>query len=123
VLIVDDDPSTLEAVSTLLEIEGYHIATARNGQEALELVQQEPVPHVVLLDMRMPIMTGWDFAREIRARGVQVPILVMTAAQDAQAWAAKIGADGVIPKPFELEQLLAEVERLGGPAQGPASLS
>jgi CheY-like chemotaxis protein len=120
---VDDDPSILEAVSTLLEMEGYRIATARNGQEALALVEREPVPHVVLLDMRMPVMNGWDFARELHARGIEVPILVMTAARDARSWAAEIGAAGVLPKPFELNHLLAEVERLCGPAPGPARLS
>jgi CheY-like chemotaxis protein len=115
VLIVDDDLSILAAVSTLLEMEGYHVATARNGLEALERVQQEPLPHLVLLDMRMPLMDGWGFAREVRARGVPVNILVMTAARDAQAWAAEIGADGVIPKPFDLDQLLSEVERFNSP--------
>jgi two-component system chemotaxis response regulator CheY len=66
----------------------------------------------VLLDMRMPEMDGWGFARAIRERGMQLPILVMTAAENARAWANEIGADGFVSKPFELEELLAAVARI-----------
>ena len=62
--------------------------------------------------MRMPLVNGWAFAREIQARCIVLRIVVMTAAQDAQAWAEEIHADGCLPKPFELGQLLREVERL-----------
>jgi CheY-like chemotaxis protein len=112
VLIVDDDPSLLETVSAILADEGYRIATATNGLEALNLLAyQEPLPRVVLLDMRMPVMNGWDFAREIQRQGIPLRLIVMTAAQDATAWASEIEAEGVLPKPFELEQVLTEVER------------
>ena len=108
VLVVDDDPPILAAVSDILTDEGYRVLTAQNGAEALEVVTQE-VPQVVLLDMRMPVMSGWTFAEEARRRGLDLHILVMTAAQDAKAWAREIHADGVVPKPFDLDELLLAV--------------
>ena len=60
----------------------------------------------------MPMLDGWGVARELRARGSTVPIVVMTAAQNARLWADEIGAAGFVPKPFELPDLLDAVERL-----------
>jgi CheY-like chemotaxis protein len=111
VLVVDDDPDIVATVVDILQFEGYATQTARNGAEALEVVEQSR-PNVVLLDMRMPVLDGWGFAREVQRRCLAVRILVMTAAQDARAWAAEIHADGYVPKPFDLPQLLHEVERL-----------
>lgn len=110
VLVVDDDPSILATVSEILKDEGIRVATATNGREALQILERVK-PWVVLLDMRMPIMDGWTFARAARDRGVEVPILVMTAAQDARGWAAEINADGYLAKPFDLGDLLDAVER------------
>ena len=111
VLIVDDDPTILAMLVEILELEGYPTHTATNGMEAL-LEVERCCPAVVLLDMRLPLVDGWAFAREIQARSIVLRIVVMTAAQDARAWAAEIHADGYLPKPFELTQLLTEVERL-----------
>jgi CheY-like chemotaxis protein len=108
VLVVDDDPSVLAMVAEALQLEGYAVRTAANGAEALAAVAREH-PAVVLLDMRMPVLDGWGFAAALRARGVEVPIVVMTAAQDARRWAAEISAQGHVPKPFELDDLLAAV--------------
>ena len=110
VLVVDDDPAILQTVSEILEFEGYPVGTAVNGAEALRAVEESP-PSMVLLDMRMPVLDGWGFARELAARGVKVPIVVMTAAQDARRWAEEIGAEGFVAKPFDLIDLLAAVER------------
>lgn len=111
VLVVDDDPAILTTVSEILELEGYEVETATNGAVALRVVESAE-PAVVLLDMRMPVLDGWGFARELRQRNLHPPILVMTAAQSARAWAEEIGADGYLAKPFELDDLLAAVERL-----------
>lgn len=97
--------STVEAV--LLE-EGYEVSTASNGQEALAEVQRD-LPSLVLLDMCMPVMDGWRFAEEVRQHGIDVPIVVMTAAQDARRWASEIGAEGYVAKPFDIEDLLTAV--------------
>lgn len=111
VLVVDDDPSILLTVSEILDLEGYPVETARNGVEALSAVERAH-PSLVLLDMRMPILDGWGFAEELKRRGLSLPILVMTAAQDARGWADEIGAQGYLAKPFDLPDLLAAVERL-----------
>jgi two-component system chemotaxis response regulator CheY len=111
VLVVDDDPAILTTVSEILQFEGYAVRTATNGAEALRLVEHAR-PWAILLDMRMPVMDGWGFARALRTRGIDVPIVVMTAAADSRRWAEEIGAAGHVPKPFELLDLVGAVERL-----------
>ena len=111
ILVVDDDPNILDVVSELLDMEGYRVATANNGAEALLFVEKQE-PSLVLLDMRMPVLDGWGFAKELKARGVTLPILVMTAAQNARIWAEEIGAQGFVAKPFEVPALLDAVEKL-----------
>ena len=86
ILVVDDDPSILAIVAQVLELEGYPVETAPNGAEALKVLERAR-PALVLLDMRMPVLDGWGFAGELSERGVKVPILVMTAAQNARRWA------------------------------------
>jgi DNA-binding response OmpR family regulator len=111
ILIVEDDPSILSTVADILEFEGYRVERATNGAEGLVAIERS-VPALVLLDMRMPVLDGWDFARILKDRGVRVPILVMTAARDAQRWADEIGAEGYISKPFHLPDLLSAVEEV-----------
>ena len=111
ILVVDDDPSILTTISEVLDLEGYPVQTAINGAEALQAVERVR-PSLVLLDMRMPVLDGWGFARALQERGLKLPILVMTAAQSARRWAEEIGADGHIAKPFDLPDLLDAVERL-----------
>ncbi|MDA8218034.1 MAG: response regulator [Dehalococcoidales bacterium] len=111
VLVVDDDIELLGMVETLLDWVGYRVIAAREGREALEKVAQE-MPAMILLDMKMPGMDGWAFARAFRARyGRLAPIVVLTAAEDARARAEEIGAEGYLGKPFEIEDLVRIVER------------
>jgi CheY-like chemotaxis protein len=117
ILVVDDDPAILGAVAELLDLEGYPVECVSNGAEALKAVEAQQ-PRLVLLDMRMPVLDGWGFARAVRDRGLDLPIVVMTAAQDARRWAEEIGAAGYLAKPFELMDLLTAVETVGGPAPG-----
>ena len=111
ILVVDDDPGILAVVAEALDLEGYAVRTATNGAEALALVAEER-PSLVLLDMRLPVLDGWGFAHAIKVLGIALPILVMTAAQDARRWAAEIDAQGYLAKPFELTELFGAVERL-----------
>lgn len=113
ILVIDDDLAVLDTVSEILTFEGYTVAQAANGAEGLQRLDQMQ-PLVVLLDMRMPVLDGWGFARSVRAQGRTVPIIVMTAAQDAERWAAEINADGYVAKPFALLDLLAAIERVTG---------
>lgn len=111
VLVVDDDESIVEVLRELLESEGYAVTTAANGAEALAAIEHR-APSLVLLDMRMPVMDGWSFARTLRERRLDVPVVVMTAAENARRWADEIGADGYLAKPFDIEEVLDTVERL-----------
>jgi CheY-like chemotaxis protein len=103
-----------QVVAHALRFEGYQVRSASNGLEALDAVEHER-PAVVLLDMRMPVLDGWGFARELRARGSDVPIIVMTAACDPQLWADQIGAQACLSKPFSLTELASTVGRFAAP--------
>jgi two-component system, chemotaxis family, chemotaxis protein CheY len=111
ILVVDDDPTILAAVSEALDLEGFPVVTATNGAEALVVLDREQ-PSLVLLDMRMPVLDGWGFMHAIRERGVDITVVVMTAAADARRWGREIGAQGVLAKPFELDELVGAVRRL-----------
>jgi CheY-like chemotaxis protein len=108
ILVVEDDPDILSTIVSILEFEGYPVEQARNGEEGLKILEQVR-PALVLLDMRMPVVDGWSFARIMKEKGIALPILVMTAAQDARRWAQEIGAAGFISKPFDLNELLNAV--------------
>ena len=118
ILVVDDDPAIREFVAHFLMDEGYRVETAANGARALAAIERS-LPTLVLLDMRMPIMDGWTFARRLRERGIEIPIVVMTAAygSDAQDWAAEIAAADCIAKPFDLTDLIEVVERIASSAK------
>lgn len=112
VLVIEDDRDLLDLMSEILESSGYAVIRAENGRVALASVAEQ-MPHVILLDMRMPVMNGWEFAREFRARhDRRAPIVVVTAAADAETRAEDIGADDWIGKPFDIQVLLAAVARL-----------
>jgi DNA-binding response OmpR family regulator len=120
VLVVEDDPDLLALVEMILRDAGYAVAVASDGAQALVRLA-ERMPGVILLDMRMPVMNGWEFAREYRARyGHPAPVVVVTAAEDARARAAEIGADAWMEKPFELDDVVRMVERFLRPS-GPTA--
>ena len=109
ILIVDDDESIRDFISAALEDEGYEIVTALHGAAALEIIAHSP-PSLILLDLRMPVMDGWTFARVYRERPrPHIPIVVLTAAQDAAENAQQADADGYLAKPFGLIELLTLV--------------
>jgi CheY-like chemotaxis protein len=114
VLVVDDDPSILDTVTSILTSEGFQVMAASGGKEALSLLHSWH-PTLVLLDMRMPVMDGWAVARAMQEAGSKVPIIVMTAAESAKRWADEIGAAGHLAKPFGLDELLECVEEHSGP--------
>ncbi len=108
VLLVEDDVGIREMVMLALSDEGYEVLSAPDGETALALLEQSP-PDVILLDMKMPGMDGWAFAAQYTQRpegAPRVPVIVLTAAQDAERRAAEIGAAAYLPKPFDLEALL-----------------
>jgi CheY-like chemotaxis protein len=109
---VDDEPAIREVLVSALEDEGYEVYAAPNGLAALDSVLAHP-PDLILLDMRMPVMDGWAFAGAYRRLpGPHAPLVVVTAARSPRDWAASVGADGVLAKPFDLDHLLDTVTRL-----------
>jgi CheY-like chemotaxis protein len=110
-LVVDDDPDILEALSEILESEGFGIQQARNGLEALELVAKLQ-PNLILLDLMMPVMDGWEFAERMRGRSdwAQIPVIVLSADRNIGTKARELGALGYLAKPFELNELLTMVQ-------------
>jgi CheY-like chemotaxis protein len=115
VLVVDDDQWIRDCVAQLLTEEGYAVCPVADGAAALEAVERmarsgQGQPDVILLDMRMPVMDGWTFARAYRQRRLpHAPIIVVTAGTDAAECAATIRADGALAKPFDFDELLAIV--------------
>lgn len=112
ILVVDDDPDILDMLREALEGAGHRVLTARDGLEALERLRTAQ-PSLIFLDMRMPRMDGWEFARAARERGNTAPVVVITAAGDARAWAKEISAESYIAKPFTISQLLGVVDKFG----------
>ena len=108
VLIVNDNPDLLDATSFVIENEGMAVETARNGEEALALIGTGRRPALVLLDLVMPVMNGWEFlatvANDPRLQGI--PVVVLTAAERAEV----PGALGVLSEPMDLKELLRIVE-------------
>jgi DNA-binding response OmpR family regulator len=109
VFIVEDDADTREMLETFLELQGYQVETAANGKLALDRIKGGIKPAVILLDLMMPVMDGWQFRREqVRdATLASIPVIVVSAAGRERM--ARIDADDYLPKPVNLDELLARV--------------
>jgi DNA-binding NarL/FixJ family response regulator len=111
-LVVDDEPNLLRAVAACLKAAGYEVSTARSGREAL-LQLAEVVPDLVVSDIRMPVMDGYQLARQLRGspRTALVPIVFLTAKDDTvdRIEGFRAGIDAYLTKPFEPEELIAVV--------------
>lgn len=110
VLVIDDDPVVRRLVALTLADEGYGVRTAANGAEALELVS-EVDPDVIVLDLEMPEVDGRTCFRELRARGVGAPVMVLSA-YGAHRARRELGAEAAMDKPFDPFELLRRLERL-----------
>ena len=109
VLVVDDEAPIRELMSLVLDQEGYEVTSAGNGQEALRMCDVRP-PDIILLDLKMPVMDGAEFARRYRAmKGPHAKIVVITAAEQAESATAAVEPCGFLAKPFDLESLLDAV--------------
>jgi CheY-like chemotaxis protein len=109
VLVVDDDPDICAVLAESLGATGYEVATARDGREGLDVLRGGRFG-LVVLDLMMPVMTGWEF-REAQLRDARisdVPVIVVSAAHAPRA----VDAAAFLPKPFDLDELLALTARL-----------
>lgn len=112
ILVVDDDEDVCALVATILAEEGYTVRTAANGAEALRELRDHGSPDLVLLDMKMPVMDGWEFARRYRLEWpASAPLIVLSAAENPAQRAREVAASGWLGKPFELDALLDVVAR------------
>jgi CheY-like chemotaxis protein len=111
VLVVDDDAGSLAALADVLSMEGYSVETMSNGREALDhLHTPDALPALIILDLFMPVMDGWQFLAEMKANArlsnPRIPVIVVTALK------AKVDADAIIRKPIDLERFLHTVSDL-----------
>jgi DNA-binding NarL/FixJ family response regulator len=112
-LLIDDDPNLILLVKDYLEFRGYEVITAENGREALEVLETD-VPDMIVCDVMMPEMDGYDFVSNVREneRTSWIPVLFLSAKGQAQdrVKGLTVGADVYMVKPFEPEELVAQVE-------------
>jgi CheY-like chemotaxis protein len=110
VMIVEDDPDTREMLERFLQLEGFEVSTAANGQLALQSLHADSALCVILLDLMMPVMNGWQFRHE-QARDPKlskIPVVVVTAAGPRDDIPG-IDADAWLSKPVDLDRLLATI--------------
>jgi CheY-like chemotaxis protein len=110
ILVVDDDPDIRDSLQEVLEDEGYTVNCVSNGREALEYLQKSPHPCVILLDLMMPVMDGWQFRREqkLDPKIAEIPLIVITATGKRPVL---IDADELVMKPLDLGRLFEAIER------------
>jgi CheY-like chemotaxis protein len=106
VLIVEDDEDLRDMMAQMLNIEGFTAASVANGQEALDYLHRAPKPHVILLDLMMPVMDGWEFRRQQQADPdiAPVPVIVLSALDQARAGITD--ATAFLKKPLDFDRLL-----------------
>jgi two-component system, OmpR family, response regulator MprA len=114
ILVVDDEPAVRESLRRALELEGYTVELASDGEEALRRLAAQPSPDAVVLDVLMPGVDGLEVCRRLRREGSMVPILMLTARAEVDSRVAGLdaGADDYLPKPFALAELLARIRAL-----------
>lgn len=118
VLIVDDDHGIRRSLHQVLGDEGYAIAEAGNGKEALEHLQRNPLPAVILLDLMMPVMDGYTLSQRMRAEPAlsRIPVIIVTAGGNCAEVKSRFGVRDCLHKPIDLDRLLASVGRYASPA-------
>jgi len=120
ILVVDDERAVRDSLQRALELEGYRVELAEDGEQALRRLDLEPPPDAVILDVLMPGADGLEVCRRLRGAGNEVPVLMLTARAEIDSRVAGLdaGADDYLPKPFALAELLARLRallrRLGG---------
>jgi CheY-like chemotaxis protein len=113
ILVVEDDAATRDAVALVLEDEGYSVTGVANGQEALSHLRQASPPQLIVLDLMMPVMNGWEFRKQQTQDPAlkSIPVLVISADGGISQKAAALGAKDFLLKPIDLDKLLEAVQR------------
>jgi DNA-binding response OmpR family regulator len=110
ILVIEDEPDMLTILRDNLELEGYRVDLAKNGEDGLRLALRDS-PDVILLDIMLPGMSGYDVCRNLRSRGVKTPVILITARNSEMDRVAglDLGADDYVGKPFNIGEVLARV--------------
>jgi two-component system OmpR family response regulator len=126
-LVVDDEPNILELLSVALRFSGFEVATASDGRQALTVARSFK-PDLVVLDVMLPELDGFEVVRRLRGEGARVPVLFLTAkdATDDKITGLTLGGDDYVTKPFSLEEVVARIRAVlrrgsGAPVAGPSS--
>lgn len=114
VLVVEDDFDVRESITDILEHDGYDVRCAGDGREALDLLDAGPTPALILLDLMMAGMNGFQFRAEQRRRPelAAIPVVILSADRQIENKAHELGADGFLRKPTKMSELLAVLHRL-----------
>ncbi len=113
ILVIEDDPATRNAVAIVLQDEGYAVTGVANGQEALLHLRHTAPPDLILLDLMMPVMNGWEFRKQQTKEPAlkSIPVMIVSADAGVPQKAAALGAVDYLIKPIDLDKLLAAVQR------------
>jgi DNA-binding response OmpR family regulator len=113
ILVVDDDPAILDLIAQLLIEEGYQVLSASNGQTALDMARDQ-LPKLILLDLMMPEMNGWQVVAELKAAAQtrSIPVILLSARRDLATVADDLEVAAFIEKPFDIDELLGCVRRI-----------
>jgi DNA-binding response OmpR family regulator len=124
ILIVEDEKAVARGLEYALQAEGFEVFCAENGTSGLNLARSQN-PHLILLDLRLPDISGFDVCRQLRQDGMRQPILMLTALDDPidKVLGLELGADDYVVKPYNLRELIARIRSLLRRAYGELSLS
>lgn len=113
ILLVEDDPALRQTITEMLEEEGYNVLAAANGEEGLALLQQVPLPGLILLDLMMPTMNGWELHRQLQDDPMfaTIPIVVLSAVAEFQRRRGKLDVAAMLGKPVDMNQLLDVIDQ------------
>ncbi|MDA2925061.1 response regulator transcription factor [Acidobacteria bacterium AH-259-L09] len=126
ILVIEDDPAILRGLTDNLQYESHEVLTATDGEAGYRLIVEKK-PHLVILDLMLPKMSGYELCRRVRGEGITTPILMLTARGEEvdRVIGLDLGADDYVSKPFSVPELLARVRavlRRVRPAESPESL-
>ena len=113
ILVVDDDRNTRRLLRAVLESDGYTVTTAENGEKVFEVLDREHID-LIVLDIMMPVMVGYQFTKTLREAGSDLPVLIVTAKQlpDDRYMAFQAGTDDYITKPIDKKEMLLRIKAL-----------
>ncbi len=113
ILAIEDDPAILRGLSDNLRFESYDVLTAADGESGYQMIRQKK-PDLIILDLMLPKLSGYEICRKVRAEGIQTPILMLTARGEEadRVLGLDLGADDYVAKPFSIRELLARIRAI-----------